>query len=327
MATIKEIAEKVGVSNATVSRVLNYDDGISVNQETKDKIFAVAEELGYKKKVVNPKIEKVAFLYWVYHEEELEDIYYQAIHVELLKAAKLRNIELQVITKEQGFSSIGKDINAFIAIGWFNRKEIDYLYKITPNGIFIDTSPDEKLFDSVRPNLDSIVTQIVDYFHEKGYETMGFVGGMDRNIDTSKPSMDVREWSFRESAKYYESLNEDYIFITEKYSVEAGFKVGKKIVESGKIPRSLCVASDTLAVGILQALNEGNIQIPEQIAVFSINNVNVAQYVSPPLSTFHVDVPLMCEAALDMLQERILKGRKITKTVFVNGTPVYRKSC
>lgn len=52
MATIKEIAEVVGVSSATVSRVLNYDDTISVNDETRKSIFRVADELGYKKKLL-----------------------------------------------------------------------------------------------------------------------------------------------------------------------------------------------------------------------------------------------------------------------------------
>ncbi len=49
MATIKEIAEMVGVSSSAVSRVLNYDEGISVSDETREAIFATAEKIGYKK--------------------------------------------------------------------------------------------------------------------------------------------------------------------------------------------------------------------------------------------------------------------------------------
>lgn len=327
MATVKEIAEIVGVSSAAVSRVLNYDEGISVSQETRDAIFATAEKIGYKKRVIYPKIENVALLYWVTHEEELEDIYYQAIHNELLKQAKKMNIHLTVVTKEEGFEAIQPNINAFVAIGWFNRKELNRLYKICKKGVFIDTSPDEKLFDAVRPNLDSFVTQMVDYFVEKGHETLGFIGGTDRNIDTEEPSMDIREWSFRQSAQYYNRLNEDYIFIAKRYTVAEGYRLGKEMVQKGKIPSALCLASDTLAIGVLQALNEEGIQIPEQVSIFSINDVNVAQYVSPPLTTFHIDIPIICESALDLLRNRVLKGGKITKAVFINGIPVFRKSC
>lgn len=49
MATIKDIAKKANVSAATVSRVLNYDTGLAVGQETKRKIFEAAEALNYTK--------------------------------------------------------------------------------------------------------------------------------------------------------------------------------------------------------------------------------------------------------------------------------------
>lgn len=327
MATIKEIAEIVGVSSAAVSRVLNYDERISVSAETRAAIFAAAELVGYKKRVIYPKIENVALLYFTETEDELEDIFYQNVKDELLKQAKKMNIHLTVYNKEDGMSNIPKELNAFIAVGWLNRKEINKLYRICKKGVFIGTSPNEKLFDAVRPNMDSFVTQIVDYFMEKGHETIGFIGGPDRNIDTGKPSMDIREWSFRQSAAYYKCLNEDYILISDKFTVDEGYRLGKMLLRKDSLPTSLCIASDTLAVGVLQALNEAGIQIPDQIAVFSINDVNIAKYLSPPLTTIHIDIPIICETALDLLRTRVLYGGKITKSVFVNGTPVFRKSC
>lgn len=327
MATIKEIAQIVGVSSAAVSRVLNYDEGISVSQETREAIFAAAEKIGYKKRVIYPKIENVALLYWPEYEDELEDIFYRNIRDELLKQARKMNIELSVVTREAGMSGIDPGITAFVAIGWLNRKDINRLYKICRQGVFIGTSPDEKLFDAVRPNLDSFVTQMVDYFMEKGHKSIGFIGGTDRNIDTEEPSMDIREWSFRQSAQYYKCLNEELIFIARDFAVSEGYRMGKELIKKNPLPSALCVASDTLAVGVLQALNEGGIQIPDQMAVFSINDINIAHYVSPPLTTFHVDVPIICETALDLLRNRVLNGGKITKSVFVNGLPVFRKSC
>ena len=50
MATIKEIAEKANVSAATVSRVLNHDDTLSVTTKTRDRILRIAQELHYMKK-------------------------------------------------------------------------------------------------------------------------------------------------------------------------------------------------------------------------------------------------------------------------------------
>ena len=327
MATIKEIAEIVGVSSAAVSRVLNYDEGISVSEETREAIFATAEKIGYKKKVIYPKIENVALLYFTDNEDELEDVFYRGVREEVIKQAKKMNIRLQIYDRRDGMSVIPRDLNAFIAVGWLTRKEINQLYKICPRGVFIGTSPDEKLFDAVRPNMDSFVTQMVDYFVEKGHKKIGFIGGSDRNIDTGKPSMVIREWSFRQSVAYYHCLEEEYILISEKFTVDEGYRMGKELLKKSSLPTALCIASDTLAVGVLQALNEKGIQVPEQMALFSINDVNIAKYLSPPLTTIHIDIPCICETALDLLRNRVLYGGKVTKLIFVNGIPIFRKSC
>lgn len=327
MATIKEIAEIVGVSSAAVSRVLNYDEGISVSEETREAIFATAEKIGYKKKVIYPKIENVALLYFTDNEDELEDVFYRGVREEVIKQAKKMNIRLQIYDRRDGMSVIPRDLNAFIAVGWLTRKEINQLYKICPRGVFIGTSPDEKLFDAVRPNMDSFVTQMVDYFVEKGHKKIGFIGGSDRNIDTGKPSMDIREWSFRQSVAYYHCLEEEYILISEKFTVDEGYRMGKELLKKSSLPTALCIASDTLAVGVLQALNEKGIQVPEQMALFSINDVNIVKYLSPPLTTIHIDIPCICETALDLLRNRVLYGGKVTKLIFVNGIPIFRKSC
>ena len=327
MATIKEIAEIVGVSSAAVSRVLNYDEGISVSEETREAIFATAEKIGYKKKVIYPKIENVALLYFTDNEDELEDVFYRGVREEVIKQAKKMNIRLQIYDRRDGMSVIPRDLNAFIAVGWLTRKEINQLYKICPRGVFIGTSPDEKLFDAVRPNMDSFVTQMVDYFVEKGHKKIGFIGGSDRNIDTGKPSMDIREWSFRQSVAYYHCLEEEYILISEKFTVDEGYRMGKELLKKSSLPTALCIASDTLAVGVLQALNEKGIQVPEQMALFSINDVNIAKYLSPPLTTIHIDILCICETALDLLRNRVLYGGKVTKLIFVNGIPIFRKSC
>lgn len=150
-------------------------------------------------------------------------------------------------------------------------------------GVFVDTSPDESFFDSVRPNLDSIVTQIVDFFYKKGHKNIGFVGSSDYDINSFERVMDVREWSFTESVKYYGLFDKKKIYISEALSVEEGYRIGIKMIEELKndLPTAICVASDTLAVGLLQAFNERGILIPKRTEIFSINDINVAQYVSP----------------------------------------------
>lgn len=327
MATIKDIAAAVGVSNATVSRVMNYDETISVSPETRKSIFETAEKLGYKKKVIYPKIDHVALLYWPVFDDELEKESYVNLKNEILSQAKKTNTHLTVIEDRAILKEKKVDFQAFIAIGWLNRKEIDALYSLCDKGVFVGTSPNEEYYDSVRPNMESFVKQMVDHFMAENVASIGFIGGWDRNMDTGKASMDNREWAFRQSTLYYKMLDEKYISLADEWTVKAGYNAAMQLIEKGCVPEALCVASDTLAVGVLQAFNERGIQIPAQVKIFSINDSKIARYVSPPLTTFRIESPVICEMALDLLRTKVLGNSRITKSIFVNALPVYRKSC
>lgn len=329
MATIKQIAQILGISNATVSRVLNHDPDISVSEQTRNAIFKTAKEIGYTKKKISPKIDNVALLYWVDDGEELDNIFYKSILDELMKQANSININFTIYNKCDGVRAVKKNTGAFVAIGWFDMQEIDCLKQITCKGIFISTSPDESVFDSVQANKESMVRQIVDYYVEKGHKSIGFIGGPDYDMITRKPLMDVREWSFRQTATYYNLLQEEYVFIADAFTVKEGYRIGKEAISKlkDKMPTAICVANDALAIGALQAFNEQQWAIPNRVAFFSINDIGIAQYVSPPLTTFHIDISIICSSALDLLKERVLNNRTTTKVVYVNGTAVFRKSC
>lgn len=205
MATIKEIAEKAGVTSAVVSRVLNYDKTISVSEETRNTIFRIAKELNYQKKKIYPPIDNVAILEWG-DEEELENEYYQKLSEEMAKQAEARNMQVFKIRKKEGIQAVPKETQAFIGIGKFWGREVRELKEITRQGVFVDSSPDESTYDSIRPNLDSVVSQIVTFFVKNGHKNIGFIGIHDVDIDTEEPLMDICEWVFRNTMKYFDLL-------------------------------------------------------------------------------------------------------------------------
>ena len=98
MATLKEIAQEAGVSLATVSRVLNEDPSLSVKDETRQKIFEIAERLEYKtssarKGVHKSKLQLLA-VYAYPQSTEVNDPYYLAIRYGIETQCTRLNIEL-----------------------------------------------------------------------------------------------------------------------------------------------------------------------------------------------------------------------------------------
>ncbi len=92
------------------------------------------------------------------------------------------------------------------------------------------------------------------------------------------------------------------------------------------LPEACFIASDTLAVGVLQAFNEKQVAIPETIKLISVNDNEIAKFVSPPLTTYRIDIDEIAKTAIDMLADQIIYPREITKTVLLGSPLIIRKS-
>ncbi|UOE94064.1 LacI family DNA-binding transcriptional regulator [Alkalihalobacillus sp. LMS39] len=328
MATIKDIAEKAGYSISTVSRVLNNDQSLSVPDETRDKIYEVAEKLNYRKKTVRPVVKNIVFLYWLTDKEELEDVYFKTMRLEIEKMARKFNVELMTYKIGDGIDSIPDNTEGFIAVGTFSDKELKYLRAITTNGVFIDSTPDPTHYDSVRPDLVQITKNTIDFLVDKGHKNIGFIGGTYHNPNTDQDEMDLREREFRKVMEEKGLLNDQFIFCRRGFSVDNGYYLMSNAIEKlgDSLPTAFYIAADPIAVGCLQALNENGIAIPNRVSVISINNISVAKYVSPPLTTFHIDMREMCKNAVQLLLEQVIEKRKLVKTLYIGSDMVIRKS-
>ncbi|WP_186579965.1 LacI family DNA-binding transcriptional regulator [Aquibacillus kalidii] len=328
MATIKEVAKQSGYSITTVSRVLNNDPNLSVSNETRDKIYEVADKLQYKKKTVNQLVKNIVFLSWLTDKEELEDVYFKSMRLEIEKLAKKKNIELTTYKITDGISAIPENIEGFIAVGTFSDRELEYLRNITSNGVFIDATPDPEHYDSVRPDLSQVTKKTIDMLIDKGHTEIGFIGGTYHNPNTDEDESDIRERVFRRYMDGKGILKEEYIFIHRGFSVDNGYQLMKRAIEElgDNLPTAFFTAADPIAVGCLQALNESGIAIPSRVSVVGINNISVAKYVSPPLTTFDIDMEEMCKNAIDLLLERVIEKRTIVKTLYLRPELVIRKS-
>ncbi|GIO44892.1 LacI family DNA-binding transcriptional regulator [Paenibacillus apis] len=328
MATIKQIAEMANVSIATVSRVLNSDPKLSVTEKTRERIFEIADQIGYRKKTVQPMIKNIAFLYWFSEKEELEDVYYKSIRLEVEKQAAERNIELITYKISDGIEAIRPDIEGFIAVGRFSSRELDRLHELTPSGVFIDSVPDPDHYDAVKPDLRWITRKAIDFYVAGGHKNIGFIGGVDIDPDTKEERIDVREESFRDYMDKLGLLNEAYIFRGKHFSVNDGYELMHEAISKleDRLPTAFFVAADPIAVGCLQALNEQEISIPARVSVLSMNNISVTKYVSPPLTTFHIDIYELCKDAISLLLERLIAKRTLVKTIYLNSELIVRKS-
>ena len=142
MATIKDIAKAAGVSTATVSRVLNFDETLSVSEETKRKIFDIADSFSYKSKK-RSKEKKIAFVHWSTEQEAMNDLYYSSIRVGIEKRCRLQNMQVTKYFQSDFEKQAFEDIEGIIAVGKFSELQIKKLESITPLTTVIEENASE----------------------------------------------------------------------------------------------------------------------------------------------------------------------------------------
>lgn len=328
MATIKDIAKKAGVSIATVSRVLNYDTTLSVSDETKKRIFEVAEELDYKKKagVRKPDFGKIAIFQWHTEKEELEDLYYMSIRLGVENRCRHHGIHVVKYFQDSFGDWKDEDIQGLIAIGKFSSSQVDQLSSISENIVFVDFSPNEDQFDSIVADFERATIKVLDYLIDKGHKEIGYIGGREVFKDQTSAIEDPRELAFKRHLAEKGLLQEDYMY-TGKFLVDHGYSLMKKAIKDhgDKLPTAFLAGNDTLAIGVLRALLEEGIAVPDRVNVIGMNDISVSKYVFPPLSTVNVHTELMGETAVDTILERI-EGRKIAKKINIATELVIRNS-
>ncbi|MCR6095040.1 LacI family DNA-binding transcriptional regulator [Salipaludibacillus agaradhaerens] len=320
MATIKDIADRAGVSASTVSRVLNYDQSLSVAVETKKKIFEAAEELSYHKVRGRKSVERqIAFLHWVNEREELDDIYYMAIRFGIEKRAEASHVKL-LKYDELNFENIEEDIEGIIAVGRFNPDQVSQLKKVSKKIVFVDSNPDEGVSDAVLVDFEWVTKLVIDYFLKKGFNDIGFIGGYETYKDTIAPIQDAREKYYRAYMAEKGKLNEAFIFVS-KFSVESGYQLMKEAIEKlgDNLPEAFYVANDPLAIGGLRALHEAGISVPDRVSLIGVNDITVSKYVYPSLSSVKIYTELMGETAVDLILEKIEEKRKVAKKVYISN--------
>lgn len=333
MATIKEIAKKAGVSPATVSRVLNHDTTLSVSSETKVRILKIAEELEYvtvrerKRNKAKKTTLNIGVLDWYSEVELLDDPYYLYLMTTIEKECAQANISTFKISKiNDKYQVMINNVDGIIAIGKFSNEEIEELSTYTNNIVFVDSSPQEKIYDSVTINFRLGITEAIQYLIQLGHTEIGFIGGSVVG-DYKEKTIDNRKKEFISIMEEYQLFNPDYIYTGNKISHQEGYSVLNQALQGNKLPTAFLIANDTMATGALRALHEAKINVPNEMSIIGFNDLVTSKFLIPPLTTIRVHINFMALTAIDLLKERIYKGRVIPKKVLIPSELVIRKSC
>lgn len=314
MVTIKDLARQLNLHHTTVSKALR--DHPDIKKETKDKVKALAKELDYfpnalaqsfKRRssstigIIVPNI-NVDFFSTVI--SAIEDVLYDAGFTIMISQSN------ESLAREEMIATtmLSHQVAGLIMSASVETHDISHLKSFNTHDIPI------VFFDRVIP--DSAVAKVVvddykaafeltEYLITRGYKKLAHLGASK----IATVSVDRRQ-GFIDAQKKYN------IPILEHWITEGGFREHdgyinmSRLLEAGERPSAVFAVNDQVAFGAYKAVKKYDLKIPDDIAVAGFGNLELAEYMDPPLTTVAQEPALMGKTCAELLLSAIQEPRE-----------------
>ncbi len=327
--TLKDVAVAAGVSPATVSLVLNNRSGIS--QETRETVMSAAMRLNYPIKSAGTKenaTRPVCFIKIASHGLVVNDDHKAFIsdYIDGIEnKARRYGYPLEVRTYngfdvQQILSDIYKQNYSGIIILGTELLEQDVLKfkELSIPKVFIDVNYPLFSFDFVNMDNESAVYTVVKRFRDRGIRKIGLV-----KSNTYTRNFYLRSKYFYEVLRYFDmEVNEDWEFTVGPTFDTAHDDMLASLKEKRSLPEGLFCVCDVIGIGVMKALKEYGIKIPDDISIIGFDDSPKCRMIDPELSSVRVPTALIGKRAFEYLQNLMKWEQRIASEKILIGCDV-----
>ena len=306
MTTMLEVARRAGVSKATVSRVLSGNGYVS--QETKDRVFLAIEESGYRPNLLarNLATKKTQTLGLVVTNTLYHGVYFSEL---LFHAASMTEAQGRRLILADGNHSAQEE-----------REAIQYLLDLRCDGIIIYPrflSVDE-IDDIIQQQQQPVLVinrrlrrnsshcvycdqksasqQAVEKLIARGHRDIAFITG---SLDS--PTGIERLSGYKDALTKHGIAIRDELIVEGKWTPATG-AAGVDMLRERQVSFSALVASnDDMAVGAIKQLHAHGVSVPQQVSVIGFDDIALAPYMIPALSSVRIPVTEMIKETINRL--------------------------
>jgi DNA-binding LacI/PurR family transcriptional regulator len=344
--SIKKIAEKVGVSPATVSRVLNNPNYRCAVPEMREIIWKAAMELNYTpneaarnlKMGRNGKEEKTYYINVLMTRmdtDQTDPFFTELLHViesEIHKNTcilskvwymslfsddlKCRTTNLDRVIKEM-YQEDGGNCDGLIIIGKCNKEALKKLNQTYKNVVSVNRNSTNYEVDEVLCDGKKIATIAVEYLIGLGHRDIGYVGECHN---------EMRYRGYVDTLRKHDvDIVPEYVMDT-KQTETAGYEMMKHILQANIFPTGIYCANDITALGMLKCLNKYKNKYYTP-SIISSDDIEEAQYAKPMLTTVRLPKDEMGKFAIYLLLDRMRGGHRGVVRTELEGKLMIRNSC
>ncbi len=285
---LEQVARRARVSTATVSRVLN-NAGL-VRATTRARVLKAIEALRYNpnlhaRSLAGGKSRSIGVIV-----SNIENPFFLDIYKALEAGAHAAGYELVMANTDYSSERlvtsvrlmIGRRVAGLAAI--VSEMDSHLIEELTGNRIpvvFYDVGRPVRNIANIRVNYRRGMQKVISYLYSLGHRRMGFVG----HHSTLAP-IDERAKVLLDATGHYPDLRVDTA--ADADSLEGGRRAARVLLAANPRPTALVCVNDFMAVGALRELRDRGLRVPEDVSITGFDNVKLAQFCEPPLTTVHI---------------------------------------
>ncbi|MEO0889480.1 MAG: substrate-binding domain-containing protein, partial [Pseudomonadota bacterium] len=305
MATMKYIAKLAGVSTSTVSHVINKTRFVS--EEISERVNNAAKELNYyapsalarslkvnRTKTIGMLVTTSTNPFFGEVVKGVERSCYHKGYSLILCNTEGDNERM----RESINTLLQKRVDGLILMcSSLEGERIDVFERYPDIPVVVmDWGPMLFTSDKIQDNSLRGGYLAAKYLIDCGHKEVGCITG-----PLIKHQAQMRYEGYKRAMLEAElEFNANWI-VESDFECEGGYQALKKMVERGPLPSSIFVSNDMMAMGVINAANELGIQIPEQLSIIGYDDIHIAKFMSPSLTTIHQPKYRLGQAAVETL--------------------------
>lgn len=328
--TIKDVAEKSGTSIRTVSRVINNHP--NVKRETREKVQAVIDELGFKVNLVARSLKEqktnqiVVFIdqrsgkYWgAYHHEIFHELHRLAKNSGYRMVISASSPESFEEDDNDGFHLVKHGLcdAAVIFDSTVDDKRVTYLKQSGIPFVLIGKSHRDYDVSYVDVNNFYIGYSGARHLFSKGYKAFSLFLGNEKSIINQE-----RAKGFRAFCQEQQLSNDVYFGLTD---FQAVYEKTLAAMQEQEID-AVFISGDERALAVYRAAMERGLSIGREFGVLGIDNLQMSEYMYPPLTSIAPPKREIAEAVLRLLIEQMTDKAYVAQQIVITPYLVERQS-
>ncbi len=332
---LRRIAELAGTSHTTVSRALNNSPLVA--RETRERIVRIAEELGYQinagARGLSTGVRMTVGLLYSYHPGRQIASFYTAQLMHLMGARlAARGFDMMIEAFDPGLDDLTsvvrmirqKKADGLLVIGYdISEKLATAITSVTNKCVFVNPaySPWIHRYPAILIDHRWGGKLAADAFRKRGRRRCAAVAEDDPQF-AERVSGFAEEFE-RDSPEYCGTASQ---LVLRDGTYETAYALAESRLAELASYDGIFVASDVSAIGVMNALLDNGIPVPDQVGIIGYDDVEWIHYTRPPLTTVHQPKAEVAEAAAAEIVERVFEERTESSTHFYKPELVWRGS-